>query len=144
MIALEINHGLGLVCGLISINPLRPSKTFEVDSFNPNFTKYPLLAHVPVYECTLMPGEVLFVPANTPHQVMNLEDSIAISMNYIDASNYFTALNEIGMEGETGDESMMLLFNLLREVDVRSNMRLQNTEWNSFKSRWRDAAKDEL
>lgn len=33
------------------------------------------------------PGDVLFVPAGTPHQVDNLHNSLAISMNYVDASN---------------------------------------------------------
>ena len=38
-------------------------------------------------EVILEPGEVLFVPFGSPHQVENLTDSVAVSGNFVDASN---------------------------------------------------------
>lgn len=41
------------------------------------------------YEATLRPGEMIFVPARAPHQVLNVggAPSIALSMNYVDFTN---------------------------------------------------------
>lgn len=41
------------------------------------------------YEATLRAGEMIFVPARSPHQVINIGDepSVALSMNYVDFSN---------------------------------------------------------
>jgi hypothetical protein len=41
---------------------------------------------------------MLFVPAGSPHQVENLEASVAISSNYVDRSNYQQALRELRKE----------------------------------------------
>jgi hypothetical protein len=38
-------------------------------------------------EVILEEGELLFVPSGSPHRVQNLEDSVAISGNFIDESN---------------------------------------------------------
>ena len=44
-----------------------------------------------VMEATLRAGDLLFVPADSPHQVINIgghkEPTIAVSMNYVDATN---------------------------------------------------------
>jgi hypothetical protein len=41
-----------------------------------------------VFEGTLRPGELLFVPANSPHQVVNVGGAgVAMSMNFVDFSN---------------------------------------------------------
>ena len=40
-----------------------------------------------VHEATLEAGEVLFVPADSPHQVVNEGLTLAVSMNYVDLTN---------------------------------------------------------
>jgi len=54
---------------------------FELDVFNP---KEPEWAQATVYETVLEPGQVLYIPYGAPHGARNLEDSIAISGNYLD------------------------------------------------------------
>ena len=39
------------------------------------------------YSVELTPGHLLFVPAGCPHKVENLEDSIAVSGNFVNESN---------------------------------------------------------
>ncbi|RQM19949.1 hypothetical protein B5M09_008108 [Aphanomyces astaci] len=46
---------------------------FDADLMAPNMTAFPLLRHVPVYDGVLEAGEVMFIPADCPHQVVNLE-----------------------------------------------------------------------
>jgi len=46
-------------------------------------------------ECILRAGEVLFVPAGTPHYVENLTDTVAVSGNFIDDSNLPGVLREL-------------------------------------------------
>lgn len=60
-----------------------PSK-FEVDLMNVDFDKFPEMDGALVYEAVLDPGDVIFVPESWAHQVINLEDSIATSMNFVD------------------------------------------------------------
>ena len=45
----------------------------------PNFKPFPSVE--------LTPGCLLFVPAGCPHKVENLEDSIAVSGNFVNESN---------------------------------------------------------
>jgi hypothetical protein len=56
------------------------------------------MKHARACECILQPGELLFVPAGSPHYVTNLTDTVAVCLgpaaadaqvsgNYIDASN---------------------------------------------------------
>lgn len=49
---------------------------------NPDITKRPL-------ECTVCPGDILFVPHGYWHSVLNLDDgmSVALTQNYVSASN---------------------------------------------------------
>lgn len=39
------------------------------------------------YECVCEPGEIMFVPSGWWHYVINLEDSVAITQNYVSRSN---------------------------------------------------------
>ena len=43
----------------------------------------------------LHPGEVIYIPNGVPHQVRNLDDVIAVSMNYVDADNADAVLEEV-------------------------------------------------
>lgn len=50
----------------------RAAQIFEVDSFDLDIAKYPLAKRTLVYEAELKPGELLFVPSGSPHQVFLL------------------------------------------------------------------------
>jgi len=66
-------------------NPLKES--FEVDVFEPNLTKYPLVSYAQQYVGFQEPGELIFIPGGNPHAVRNTDDIHGVSMNYVDMSN---------------------------------------------------------
>ena len=68
---------------------------FDVDLSSPDFDAHPLLCRTTPKQCTLEPGELLFVPHGCPHMVENLEDSLAISANFVDLSNFHVVLEEL-------------------------------------------------
>lgn len=41
----------------------------------------------PAYEADQLPGDLLVVPSNSPHAVKNIELSIGVALNFVDASN---------------------------------------------------------
>lgn len=53
---------------------------------NPDISKRPK-------ECITLPGDVIFVPQGYWHMVVNLEDTIAITQNYVSTSNLSTCLH---------------------------------------------------
>lgn len=44
------------------------------------------------YECVCEPGDIMFVPCGWWHSVINLEDSVAITQNYVSRTNLFDVL----------------------------------------------------
>jgi hypothetical protein len=76
----------------------RPTNDFpDVDLFNPDYERFPLLRHVRTFDVVLEPGDLLFVPGGSPHQVRNVEGSgksIALAGNYIDEGSLETAREE--------------------------------------------------
>jgi len=93
-----------------ALSPNHLTNHLSADAFQSNAGEvYPLLKSVPRYECILEPGEIIFVPASSAHQVKNLEDSLALSGNYVDASNWEDAKEELAAtttrsEGTDGRE----------------------------------------
>jgi hypothetical protein len=73
---------------------------------------------VEYYEMELQPGEMIFVPAGSPHAVKNLEGTVAISSNYIDESNIRRCLEVLGRDGLTCSQSQSLKENLERICPV--------------------------
>lgn len=54
----------------------------EADILNPDEKSYPGLSQVPMYECQLKKGDILFVPSWMWHQVENTTDSWGLSYSY--------------------------------------------------------------
>lgn len=78
-------------------------------SFDPVFPP-DILNHTPArsYETVLAAGELLFVPANSPHSVINQTSTIAISGNYVDESNISSCIDALGRDGLTCPRSKKL------------------------------------
>ena len=74
-------------------------------------------------------------------QVTNLSPSVAISMNYVDASNIDKALNETRLEGLVDDESRAVHRRLAAVRDARQASEAtdalegQDLPWLAFKTR---------
>jgi ribosomal protein L16 Arg81 hydroxylase len=61
----------------------------------PDFEKFPLLQNATAYECTLEPGELLFIPYRWWHHAVCLEKSITVNYNFfnrVNMSGYMTHL----------------------------------------------------
>uniref|UniRef100_A0A1X7VFD8 JmjC domain-containing protein n=2 Tax=Amphimedon queenslandica TaxID=400682 RepID=A0A1X7VFD8_AMPQE len=98
---------------------------------------YPLVAMTHPMECILEPGEVLFVPAGSPHQVENLEASLAISANFVNHSNISLVRDELLMASLIDDRSKELLSSLnALELNIDSNTSIEerkDLKWKEFK-----------
>jgi len=94
----------------------RATNSFEVNSFGPDYQKYPLHKVVTPTEYTMQAGDLIFVPAGIPHQVANLEDTVAISMNFIDFTNKREADRELQIEAVLGERSISMLRSFLNQV----------------------------
>jgi len=67
-------------------DPSWPNKS-QVNMFGA-VEEYPLLRSAHIYRTTLCPGECLFVPMGWWHGVINPQVSLAVTCNYVDASNW--------------------------------------------------------
>jgi len=75
---------------------------FEADSFASDDARYPLLRTAHALEAELRPGEVIFVPQGSPHQVLNEEPTIAVSANYVAGAGLDTTLAELELLAQGG------------------------------------------
>ena len=55
--------------------------TFDIDAFAPDVA---LPEGCKWWEGELGPGEIIFIPEEWPHAVLNMEDIIAVSYNFVD------------------------------------------------------------
>ena len=53
-----------------------------------------MLARARRLEFTIGPGDTLFIPWNTPHEVRNLTPTCAVSANFLDQSNVNAAIGQ--------------------------------------------------
>jgi len=68
------------------------SSAFAADPFVPDFERLPLIERAKMYRGIQKPGDLIFIPGGSPHGVKNLDDIIALSMNYVDDSNLWLYL----------------------------------------------------
>ena len=59
-----------------------------VDPRAPDLERFPLFAQATGYQCTIGPGDVLCLPADWWHHVVALEESITLSFEFINATNF--------------------------------------------------------
>lgn len=67
---------------------LKDQNTFNIDPFEPDFWRYPSLGQAEPWEFELVAGDLLYIPNGAPHAAMNLDDTIAISGNFLDKRSY--------------------------------------------------------
>lgn len=58
---------------------------------------------------SVLQGDVIFVPAGCPHRVENLTDTLALSCNYVDATNIEASLKALGDQARTREASGLFL-----------------------------------
>lgn len=81
------NHRL-----FIGVRPRRYNYYYsDVDPYNLNDPKYPLLKHAKRHEVLLYPGDVLFFPSLIWHQVENVTDSIGVAYKFATLKAGFTS-----------------------------------------------------
>lgn len=56
---------------------------YQVEPDQPDFERYPRFRNAAPVECTIGPGETVFVPSNWSHWVISLDASISLSSNYM-------------------------------------------------------------
>jgi ribosomal protein L16 Arg81 hydroxylase len=56
---------------------------FNVDPNQPDLRRFPQFEKARGYECTIGPGETVYVPSNWSHWVVSLDASISLSSNYM-------------------------------------------------------------
>jgi len=115
--------------------------SFGIDTREPDYSQYPLYAFANSSVCIVGPGDGLFVPAGSPHQVTNLSPSVAISMNYVDASNIDKALEVTRLEGLIDPDSLDVYTKL---AAVNENRQTQASELTGFHLPWRTFKTREL
>jgi glycosyltransferase involved in cell wall biosynthesis len=59
----------------------------KVNVDTPDFERFPLLQNATAYECTLQPGELLFIPSRWWHHAVCLENSITVNYNFFNRAN---------------------------------------------------------
>ena len=57
-------------------------KTSSLDPANPDYERFPAYRYVDYYETVLEPGDILYIPGYTWHQVTNLSDSIGCGLRW--------------------------------------------------------------
>jgi len=57
--------------------PDRVTPHLQADLFEPDFAKFPGLAHAEIWEADIGPGDLIIVPSGSAHQVQNLAPSVA-------------------------------------------------------------------
>ena len=60
---------------------------FNAQAFDPDFSSQPDFSRAVVWEANVTAGDIIFIPERWPHAVRNLDDTIAVSYNYVDDYN---------------------------------------------------------
>lgn len=104
------------------LTDLNPTFPFDLDALGEELLSRPHgpfrgLGQVAVHEIILEPGDIIFVPRGWPHQVENLETSVALSANFIDGSNVGAACREAEFLGLVEEDACLVAGDLREAVD---------------------------
>ena len=98
---------------------------------------YPAFGYARGTECELVAGELLYVPYLSPHMVENLEDSHAISVNYLDGFNWDESKDWIKAKCVNSPD-FCLAYHALRHMNDTGELVMDPTmpdkPWNEFKA----------
>ena len=84
------------------------------DSLDPVFrVSDDVSENVPHYSVRLKPGQLLFVPAGSPHRVENIKDSVAVSGNFVNQTNIDEAVKHFKINALLDPRTRDLLQELL-------------------------------
>lgn len=67
----------------------------EVDTFNPDYVKYPLFREAKAITCIQNEGEVVFNPSGWYHQVYNDLPGFSFTENFINSTNYLNVFDSL-------------------------------------------------
>ena len=88
-----------------------------------------------VFSCSYFPGELLFVPAGSPHRVENLETSLAISANFVDLSNFELVKDELRVNALVDPRAEQLLAEFVDpSFEAEMDSSIKDLPWAEFKS----------
>jgi hypothetical protein len=59
-----------------------------IDPARPDLAKHPLLREATCHQCVLNPGDMLFFPPDWWHHVVTLDNSVTISFNFVNHTNF--------------------------------------------------------
>lgn len=90
------------VADMPKLYPRRQGMLFEADAFAPDPSRFPLMGAATAFEVVLGPGEGIYVPPNSPHQVLTEEVSIAVSANYISGIGFDSTLAQLTLLSQGG------------------------------------------
>lgn len=76
-------------------------KAGEVNTFNPDYIRYPLFRQARCYEDILQPGDVVYYPKNYWHQTLNLDTpTVSLTGTLATGNCYREVFNELKIECE--------------------------------------------
>lgn len=83
-------------------------------------------------------GEILFVPAGSPHTVENVTETVAISANFVDRSNLHLVKQELKAQA-LADPRAEDLLNQLENLKTPLDIEREHLSYERFKSDHRNA-----
>jgi hypothetical protein len=106
---------------LALLNPVWTPGTFDphlacgaADGDPASDTASPALCRATPWEGDVQAGDVIFIPANCAHFVLNRTDTIAVSANFIDSTNLHLAQSELGAAANLDPRVLQLVEELER------------------------------
>ncbi|CBN75481.1 conserved unknown protein [Ectocarpus siliculosus] len=105
---------------------------FEADLDNPDATRTPAALLAKGFSCVLEAGDLLFVPAGCPHRVENLTGTLALSCNYVDATNIDMSLAALQDQAFT-DPQAAALASALGNCNRKLARRQEEVPWTMLK-----------
>jgi histone arginine demethylase JMJD6 len=66
---------------------------YQVDPERPDLKRFPLYRHARPVECTIGPGDTIFVPTGWAHWVVSMDPTISLTSNYMGPGCFWPALS---------------------------------------------------